>query len=409
MDREEKRSFILNVVNGTLFNFAERLIDPPLVLTWFVSQLTRSNLLTGLVAPLGDAGWYLPQIFVSTYVQRMERKMPSYTFTAGIRLAAWFLLALAVFFVDNPTALLAAFFFFYLLARLVSGVAGIAFFEVTAKTISPQRLGRLFAWRLLLGGLLGISSGWIVNEVLSHSGFPFPKNVALLFALYCLITGPAMAAFIAIREPPGQANPHPITIKEQWRRAGLVLKEDKPFLTFILSQICLALAGVSVPFFTVYATKVLGATSGLLGFYLSVRIASQLAFNLPWGRLTDLFGERLILIVYSLGNATTILLALGMVFWPKSPLSPYLMALVFFLNGAFLPAGVIISASYPIKLSPERERPLYIGLYNTIMGVAILLAGLGGIVVDLGGFAFLFGLSFLFCLFSYFLAQKLPL
>jgi MFS family permease len=409
MDREEKRSFILNVVNGTLFNFAERLIDPPLVLTWFVSQLTRSNLLTGLVAPLGDAGWYLPQIFVSTYVQRMERKMPSYTFTAGIRLAAWLLLALAVFFVDNPMALLGAFFSLYLLARLVSGVAGIAFFEVTAKTISPHRLGSLFAWRLLLGGLLGISAGWIVNEVLSHSGFPFPKNFALLFALYCLITGPAMAAFIAIREPPGQANPNPITIKEQWRRAGLLLKEDKPFFLFILSQVCLTLAGASVPFFTVYATKVLGATSGLLGLYLSLRIASQLASNLPWGRLTDRFGERLILIIYSLGNAITILLALGMAFWPKNSLSPYLMALVFSLQGAFLPAGAIVSASYPLKLSPESERPLYIGLYNTVIGVAMLLAGLGGLVVDLVGFVPLFSLSFLFCLASYFLAQRLPL
>ncbi len=409
MDREEKRSFILNVVNGTLFNFAERLIDPPIVLTWFVSQLTRSNLLTGLVAPLGDAGWYFPQIFVSTYVQRMERKMPSYTFTAGIRLVAWLLLALAVFFVDNPVALLGTFFFLYLLARLVSGVAGIAFFEVTAKTISPQRLGSLFAWRMLLGGLLGVSSGWIVNKVLSHSGFPFPKNFALLFTLYCLITGPAMAAFIAIREPPGHANPKPITIQEQWQRAGLVLKEDKPFLLFILSQVCLTLAGVSTPFFTVYATKVLGATSGLLGFYLSLLTASQLASNLPWGRLTDRFGERLILLIYSLGNAATILLALGMGFWPKSPLSPYLMALVFFLRGSFLPAGAIVSASYPLKLSPEGERPLYIGLYNTIMGVAMLLSGLGGIVVDLVGFAPLFSLSFLFCLISYFLAQRLPL
>ena len=67
-EREVKRSFILNVVNGTLFEFAERLIDPPLVLTWFVSQLTTSNLLIGLVAPLGQAGWYLPQIFVSTRI-----------------------------------------------------------------------------------------------------------------------------------------------------------------------------------------------------------------------------------------------------------------------------------------------------------------------------------------------------
>ncbi len=409
MEREEKRSFLLNVVNGALFNFAERLIDPPLVLTWFVSQLTPSNLLAGLVAPLGDAGWYLPQIFVSAYVQRMERKMPSYTYTAAIRLAAWILLALAVFFIGNPTLLLIAFFSLYLLARLVSGVAGIAFFEVTAKTISPQRLGSLFAWRLLTGGLLGISSGWIVKEILNSTGLPFPKNFSILFVLYCLITAPAMAAFIAIREPPGKADSNSVTVQEQWRRAFFILHRDKTFFIFILTQISLALAGASTPFFTVYAKKVLEATPGMLGFYLSVRIATQLAFNLLWGRLTDRFGERLILTVYSLGNAAAVLLAMGMAVRPKGPLLPYLMLLVFFLNGAFLPAGAIAGMSYPIKLSPEGERPLYIGLYNTIAGIAILLSGLGGILVDLGGFEALFALSFLLYLATYFLARKLPL
>lgn len=59
-EAEVRRSFALNVVNGAAFNFAEKLIDPPLVLAWFVSQLTSSNLLIGLVAPLGDAGWLLP-------------------------------------------------------------------------------------------------------------------------------------------------------------------------------------------------------------------------------------------------------------------------------------------------------------------------------------------------------------
>lgn len=409
MDREERRSFSLNVINGALFNFAERLIDPYLVLTWFVSQLSSSNFLAGLVAPLGDAGWYLPQIFVSTYVQRMERKMPSYTYTAVIRLAAWLFLSLAVFFTDSPSVLLATFFSLYLLARLVSGIAGIAFFEVTAKTVSPQRLGSLFAIRLLLGGVLGISAGWIVKEVLSFSNPPFPKNFAILFALYCLITAPAMGAFIAIREPPGRANLQPVTIGEQWRRAGHILKEDRMFFTFVLSQVALALAGASTPFFTVFAEKILRATPGMLGLYLSARVAAQLVFNLPWGLLTDRFGERLILMAYGLGSAVNLLIALGMSLWSEGPAVPYLMVLVFSLNGAFLPAGAIVGASYPLKLSPEGERPLYIGLYNTIMGMATLLSGFGGIVVDIGGFGALFALSFSLYITTYYLARKLTL
>jgi hypothetical protein len=39
-EREVRRSFVLGVFNGAAFRFAEALIDPPLVLTWFVSQFS---------------------------------------------------------------------------------------------------------------------------------------------------------------------------------------------------------------------------------------------------------------------------------------------------------------------------------------------------------------------------------
>lgn len=35
-EREVRRNFALNLFNGAIFNFASRLIDPPLILTWFV-------------------------------------------------------------------------------------------------------------------------------------------------------------------------------------------------------------------------------------------------------------------------------------------------------------------------------------------------------------------------------------
>ena len=82
--REVRRSFALGVFNGAAFRFAEAVTDPPLVLTWFVSRLTTSNLLIGLVGPMGDAGWFLPQMFVANHIQRMPRKMPSYALSAVV-------------------------------------------------------------------------------------------------------------------------------------------------------------------------------------------------------------------------------------------------------------------------------------------------------------------------------------
>lgn len=409
--REIRRSFILGVVNGALFEFAERLIDPPLVLTWFVSRLTSSNLLVGLVAPLGDAGWFLPQVFISGLVQRMPRKMLSYTLAAVIRAISWFLVAAAVWLVDDPTLLLITFFTLYGVARLAAGLGGLGFFEVVAKTIPANRRGSFFAWRMLTGGLLGLGAGGVTREVLNR--FAFPHGHALLFVIYDAVIIPAMLAFIIIREPPGTAIPHSPTLRQQLRRVGHFLRKDAVFRRYMGMRTALGLAGIALPFYGVYARNVLGAPEGMVGIYVAVRVAAGLVANMPWGLVSDRKGNRVVTLWLSLGNAFTSLLALalagGITLSPsRGPWLPYLALPLFLLNGALTPALMLVGNNFLLELVPEAERPLYLGLSNTLIGVVVLISGFGGLVVDLLGYAGLFGLSTLLCLLAWWWSRGLP-
>ncbi len=412
-EREVRRSFWLNVFNGALFNFAGRLIDPPVVLTWFVSHLTSSNLLIGLVTPLSQAGWLLPQAFVSARVQRMRRKMPSYAAAAGIRVAAWLLLAAAVWWVETPAILLVAFFALYTLAWVAAGLAGLAFFEVTAKTIPAWRRGRLFASRQLIGGLLSLGAGWVVKAILTYPAFPFPRNHALLFLLYSIIIVPAMLAFISIREPPGRATAERMGIKEQLRRGWRFLRSDAVFRRYMLARATLGLADIALPFYGVYAKEVLGAPDGIIGWYLTARIGSRLAFNLPWGWLSDRRGNRMVMRLLSLGYALTALAALALVAgveklqWHGAWL-PSLVIPLYLLDGAIRPAQILAGSNFLLELAPEEERPLYLGLSNTLMGIVVLTSGMGGLLVDLLGFAGLFATALILALIAHILATGLP-
>lgn len=409
--REIRRSFILGVVNGALFEFAERLIDPPLVLTWFVSRLTSSNLLVGLVAPLGDAGWFLPQVFIAGIVQRMPRKMLSYTLASVVRAIAWFLVAAAVWLVDDPTLLLVAFFGLYGVARLAAGLGGLGFFEVVAKTIPANRRGSFFAWRLLTGGILGLGAGVVTREVLNR--FAFPHGHALLFVIYDAVIIPAMLAFIIIREPPGTAVPQAPTLRQQLRRAGQLLRTDAVFRRYMGMRTALGLAGIALPFYGVYARNVLGAPEGMVGIYVAVRVGAGLLANLPWGSVGDRKGNRLVTLWLSLGNAFTALLALVLAGWvavspSRGPWLPYLALPLFFLNGALTPASMLVGSNFLLELVPEAERPLYLGLSNTLIGIIVLISGFGGLVVDLLGYSGLFALSALLCLLAWWWARGLP-
>jgi len=412
-ESEVRRSFALGVFNGAAFRLAEALIDPPLVLTWFVSQLTSSNLLVGLVAPLGNAGWFLPQVFLSARIQRMERKMPSYTLSAVIRTAAWLLLAATVWLVDDLRLLLVCFFVLYTVARLAAGPAGLVFFEVVVKTIPARRRGSFFAWRQLLGSVLGLGGGWIVKMVLNHPALPFPRSHAFLFVLYCAMMVPAFVAFTLIREPPGATVAQPVTLGEQLRRAGRLLREDRVFRRYMATRTALGLAGIALPFYGIYAKDTLGASEGMVGVYLTTRIGALLLLNLLWGWLSDRRGNRLVMRLLSLGSGLTPLLALALVglvglLRPQGAWLPYLALPLFFLDGAARPAQILVGSNFLVELVPEAERSLYLGLSNTLMGIVILISGLGGLVVDCCGFAGLFAVSLGLCLAGYALAAELP-
>jgi MFS family permease len=343
----------------------------------------------------------------------MERKMPSYALTAVIRTIAWLLLAAAVWKANDPQVLLLSFFVLYTVARLSSGPAGLAFFDVIAKTIPARRRGSLFGWRQLLGGLLGLGGGWIVNVVLNHPALPFPRGHAILFALYCAVMVPGLASFIAIREPPGTAVSVPVTIGEQLQRARQLLRENKVYRRHLSARMALVLAGVALPFYGIYAKNVLGAPEGMVGVYVATRVGAQLFFNLPWGRLSDRRGNRLVMQLFGLGSGATTLLALALVglveLWQlQGTWLPYLALPLFFLDGATRPARILSGSNFLLELIPDAERPLYLGLSNTLMGIVVLISGLGGLVVDLFGFAGLFALSLGLFLVGYVLAAGLP-
>jgi len=411
--REIRRNFALTVFNGALFNFAVRLIDPPLVLTWFVSQLTPSNLLVGLVAPWSQACWFLPQVFVSNRIQRMERKMTSYSLTGMIRVGVWLLLAAVIWFVDVPRLLLPGFFILSGIAWATGGLAGLSFFDVVAKTIPTRRRGSLFAWRQFLGGLLGLGAGWVVKTVLDDAAYPFPRGHAVLFLLYGATILLAMGAFIAIREPRGEPVADTLSLREQLGRASRVLKEDDAYRRYLGARLSLGLSEVALPFYGVYAKRVLGAPEGMVGVYVAARVFAQMFFNLPWGWLSDRRGNQVVMRLMSIGGGLAALMGIGLVavvdaMHLEGGWVPYLALPLFLLNGAVLPGKILSGSNYVLEMASETERSLYVGLSNTLMGIVVLISGVGGLVVDLAGFAGLFALSAGLCIIAYVLAKRLP-
>ncbi len=396
--RDRRRAFALNVVNGALYTFAETLMDANLVLVLFMSQLTTSNLLLGAMSALNSGGWFLPQVFVSGKAQSQPRKIVMYWMVSGIRLAAWLALVAVLWFVRQPAILLVTFFIAFAVMKVMTGLGGIPFLEVTAKTVLPEQRGRLFAWRFFTGGLLGLGASRVVRWFLVQP-LPYPRNYGALIFVSALVAAVAFIAFSLIREPAGETRPSaPLSV--QLRRALGIFRANGDYRRFLLGRASLFMGAIAFPFYTIVAQRMLGAPIKAAGDFLLVMTFVTLLVNLPWGTLVDRRGKRWGMQLAALGWVITALYAIALLGVVRTanlaalPFPAYFLAYpLFILRGVFGPLEAVCGSSLLLAIAPEHDRTLYLGFGNTVLGAVLLLSGLGGGLVDLFGLTTLFAVT----------------
>jgi predicted MFS family arabinose efflux permease len=392
-----QRNYVLGVANGALYMLAESLVDSTLVLTWFLARLSAANVLIGLVVPLRDAGWFLPQLFVAPYLSRQSRQLPTYNAAALVRGIAWATMAIVLLTQREPAILIAGFFIPYVINSFASGWAGLSFMEVVAKTIPAERRGSYFGSRMLLGGLLGLAGSLVVRLALSEQlGRTFPANVGQLMAIAGVCAMGGLLAFAWVREPPGEVS-QVASFAALLGRAANLPGRDRNFTFFLGARVLLMAAQMATPFLAVYASRELGARAEMVSVYLAANTGAALVSNLGWSRLADQRGNRAVIRLAALLGLTMALTA-----WLAGPVSrvwglglaaPWLFALVFALVGAFQ-AGISLGGmSLLLELAPPAERRLYVGLANTVLGIALLSTSIGGVLVDWLGYRGLFLLA----------------
>ena len=398
--RHLRRNFILGLLNGAFFQFSNALVSPSLVLPLFVSYLTDSDLLVGLIPSIWQAGWFLPQLVVSRYIQHRPQKKVYYSAMAIIRAGSWGLLTIALFTLGGSRLLLLAIFFSLLVVYSFSGgVAGISFMDIVGKAIPVTRRGAFFGSRNFFGGILAFMGGFILKYALDQSGYPFPTNFGLLFALSFLALSVSLFLFTQVVEPVGPVHEGEVALLQQFRRALEIVEDDARYRRFLLLRLCLMATQMAIPFYILYARDRLGIRGGMVGLYLSAMTLVSVGSNLVWSRISDRRSNKLLIQIASIVGLTIPLSALliphlsGLLSQEKLG---YLFGIVFLLLGSYTAGAQIGNTSFLLEISPTAERPIYLGFTNTLLGMALLASAVGGVIVEMVGFGVLFSLTLAF-------------
>jgi MFS family permease len=372
IDKNYRWNFLVNTLDGASFWFGMSFFSSTIILPLFVSHFTDSPLTIGLISFLGWGGIFLPQLFMANAVEHAPRKK-FFPVTLGFFLERLpiILLAPAIYFlaIRQPILTLVIFFVLYTWQNVGAGVILVGWQDMIAKIIPVEKRGRFFGISNFIGNGTGILGALAVPFVLEK--FTFPMGYVFSFAVAGGMFFLSWVFLSLTREPAVYSSKPPVSQLKYMRSLPEVLRRDRNFRMYLLSQIIFSLSGMATGFLVVYTVQTWNLPDAeASGFMIALQIGLTLAY-LFFGFLSDRKGHKLSLEICMALSALLLVMAI------IAP-SPWWFLPIFFLRGA-VNAGTFISGiSIVYEFTDAENRPTYIGLANTIPGVAGALAPLIG-------------------------------
>jgi MFS family permease len=407
------KNFNLLVLDGMLFFGAITFLASSTILPAFVSRLTTSSMLVGLVTAVRFSGWFLPQLFAANYLEKRLLKKPVMLITSFLSRLSIIMLAYVTYRwgAGQASVTLILFFALYFLFNLCEGVSTIAWMDIVAKTVTPTRRGSMFSGMQLTGSLLGIGAGVLIRHILNHPQLSFSTAYALIF--FCggiLLFGDYLVLFL-LEEPPGSKVTQERTMMQYLKTIPMLLRKNITFQRMVAIKILIGFNYLVLPFYVVYSQKVLATQSGIIGIYVLLQTAGMIGGSLLFGQLSDRVGNRSVILGTSIATAFMPVFALCVFLVSRTgayPVLTSLYALVFLAIG-FSDSGLMIGfTNYMLEIVSEEERPSYYGLSNTMGAVTAILPILGGFLVSQYSYELAFLIAAIFILVGLTISFGLP-
>jgi len=388
IERNYRWNFWVNALDGAFFWFGISFIASTIILPLYVSHFTNNPIIIGLIPFITTAGYLVPQLFTANVIGRAPLKK-FFPVNLGFFLERLpiFLLAPSAYFlaVSRPLYALVVFLMLYAWHTFGAGLTIVGWQDMIAKIIPVDKRGRFFGITNFLGNGTGILGALAVPFMLEKNTFPF--GFIYSFAIAAVLIFISWIFLSLAREPAVRSSRPPVSQMEYLRSLPGILRKDRNFSMYLLSQIVFTLSGMATGFLVVYSVKFWNLSDAQAsGFVISMQVGLALA-NLFFGFLADRKGHKLNLelcLALSVISLVLVIIAPNSIwFYP-----------IFFFRGAVNAGSFISGISIVYEFTEPENRPTYIGLANTLPGVAGSIAPLiGGWLAGAVSYQLLFILS----------------
>jgi len=369
--RHFRRNYAAHSLEGGLFIGGVALVHPQTIAPRLIERLGGPDWAIAAAPVLLMLGFFIPSLFITHRLERLRFLKPFIMWLGVAQRLPYLLVGLSLLFLpqaDHWTLALVV------LAPLLSGLAGgisiTAWREYVAKSIPAEKRASLWALRFVLGGLLGVVAGQIVERVLGHHSEIRAYGLLHLGVFLCMMG--SYAVFALTREP-NLTSARPSAERNWWgytRSMRRIIGNDAHLPAYLGCRALYSGLFVVLPFLTLRALEVLHAGDGYLGRLLMFQMLGSVLGNLAGGVLGDRGGGRSVLILSQAGSVVVA---------AASPAlhSPLAFEALFFALGLAVGLGSVGVATLDLEMSGFDQRMSY----QTVIGLSHLLGMVGAVAL----------------------------
>lgn len=385
--RNLRFNVFIGLTDAAFFGFGWGFSSFGTIIPLFVSQMTDSAILIGLIPAIHAVGWQLPQLFTANQVARLRRYKPMVMLMTiherlpfmGLALAAWLLPAWGANIILPLTFLL------LIWQGLGSGFTANPWQSMIAKIIPAEARGSFFGAQAAVANIVISGAAVLAGYLLDL--FDSPLDYALCFLIASLGYWASMAVLAFTRELSDYHKDISTDEVSVFQGIGGILRRDRNFAAFMLVRVLYQFATMGFAFYIVYGLRRFDMDTVTAGYLTATLTIAQTIANAGMGWLGDRIGHRAMLIVGMASVAMSSLLA-----WASPSLNWFYLVFIFtaLANVAYWTIGMAMT----VEFGTEAERPVYIGMSNTLVAPFTILAPiLGGWIADSFGYPTTFMIS----------------
>ena len=385
-----KHNYLVNILDGAFFGLGMSFASLTTIVPLFVSTLTDSALLIGLIPAIHTAGWQIPQLLMAKKISGLSTFKP-HVLMATIHERLPFILLAFVALFSKKIGVTGSLILTYLLLiwqGLGAGITANSWQNMIGKLIPADIRATFFAIQSSAANLLASGGAILAGLLLEKIANPY--NFAACFGSTAIGMSISWFFLYLIKEEERPVSEKPTENTSLLKITRDILSSDKNFSWFLISRMLTQFGLMSFSFYIVYGVSKLGMTEIMAGLLTSTLFIVQVIANPILGKVADRFGSKVILEFGAVCMVLSIILILLI-----HDLDWFFLIFIFagLANTSFWTIGLALT----LEFGTEELRPTYVGLANTLIAPTSILAPIfGGVLADSAGYQY----TFLFAVFS---------